>query len=99
MTAIETQSPSGVPSSQDRAASVVADAAAVVVVWPDPFDPALGDDGLELHDANSTARAAAIPASCRRRTRLPRIQPSMAFPAHDYRSGHGDHPRHLVRSR
>jgi hypothetical protein len=57
------------------AGAVVAEPATVVVVWPDPFDPALGDDGLELHDANSTARAAAMPANCRRRTGLPRIEP------------------------
>lgn len=55
------------------AGAVVADPAAVVVVWPDRFDPALGDDGLELHDARSTARTAAMPADCRRWTRLPRI--------------------------
>src|SRR5580692_6580827 len=80
------------------AGAVVAEEATVVVVRPDPFDPALGDDGLELHDASSTASTAAVPASCRRRTRLPRITPSMACARHDYRSGHGDLPRHFLRS-
>jgi hypothetical protein len=74
-------------SVEGVAGAVVAVDAAVVVVCPDPFDPALGDDGLELHDANSTASAAAVPASCRRRTRLPRIEPSMACAGHDYRAG------------
>ena len=45
------------------AGAVVADEASLVVVCPDPFEPALGDDGLELHDASSTASAAAVPAT------------------------------------